>query len=36
MKVINVPDMKMPDSEVKSMAFKIFNNLLEVKDYISK
>ncbi len=36
MKVINVPDMKMPNSEVKSMAFKIFNNLLEVKDYISK
>lgn len=36
MKAINVPDMKMPDSEVKSMAFKIFNNLLEVKEYISK
>ena len=36
MKAINVPDMKMPDSEVKSMAFKKFNNLLEVKEYISK
>lgn len=36
MKAINVPDMKKPDSEVKSMAFKIFNSLLDVKEYISK
>ena len=36
MKAINVPDMKKPDNEVKSMAFKIFNSLLDVKEYISK
>ena len=36
MKVINVPDMKKPDNEMKNMAFKIFNSLLDVKEYISK
>jgi len=36
MKAINVPDMKKPDNEVKSMAFKIFNSLLDVKEFISK
>lgn len=31
---INVPDMKMPDENMKKLAFKICSNLLEVKTYI--
>ncbi|MGN0144871.1 MAG: HAD family hydrolase [Clostridium sp.] len=33
MKGINVPDMKKPDENMKKTAFKICNNLLEVKDF---
>ena len=36
MKAINIPDMKKPDEEIKRMAFKIFDSLLDVKKYISK
>lgn len=31
---INVPDLKQPDEEVKKFAHKIFENLVEVKNYI--
>ena len=34
MKVINVPDMKIPDEEMKKHASLICNNLLEVKEYL--
>ena len=34
MKVINVPDMKMPDEKMKKQASLICNNLLEVKKYL--
>lgn len=34
MKGINIPDMKMPDEDMKKKAFKIFDNLLDVKDYL--
>lgn len=31
---INIPDMKMPDENMKKLAFKICSNLLEVKTYL--
>lgn len=31
---INVPDMKLPDDEIRELAFKICNNLFEVKKYL--
>ena len=34
MKGINVPDMKMPDDNMKKTAFKICNNLIGVKEYL--
>ena len=34
MKGINVPDMKMPDDNMKKLAFKICSSLSEVKSYI--
>lgn len=33
MKGFNVPDMKMPDDNMKRLAFKICDNLIEVKKY---
>lgn len=33
MKGINVPDMKVPDDNMKKIAYKIFNSLSEVKTY---
>lgn len=34
MKGLNIPDMKKPDSEMKDKAFKIFESLLDVKNYM--
>ncbi|MGG7176902.1 HAD family hydrolase [Clostridium paraputrificum] len=34
MKGINVPDMKVPDEEMKKRSFMICNSLLEVRDYL--
>ena len=34
MTVINVPDMKMPDEEMKKYSSLICNNLLDVKEYL--
>lgn len=31
---INVPDMKLPDDEIRELAFEICNNLFEVKEYL--
>lgn len=36
MKGINVPDMKKPDENMKKNAYKIFNNLIEVRDFFDK
>lgn len=33
MRAFNVPDMKMPDDNMKKIAFRICNNLAEVKEY---
>lgn len=35
MKVVNIPDLKECDSDMKKYSHKVFNNLIEFKDYLS-
>ena len=34
MKGINIPDLKMPDEQIQKFAYKIFDSLLDVRDYL--
>lgn len=34
MKGINIPDLKMPDEQIKKHAYKILDSLLDVRDYL--
>lgn len=34
MKGIHIPDLKMPDEKINKYAYKIFNSLLDVRDYL--
>jgi beta-phosphoglucomutase family hydrolase len=36
MKGINIPDLKIPDEKIKKFAHKIFESLLDVRDYLSE
>jgi hypothetical protein len=34
MKGINIPDLIMPDEQIQKHAYKIFDSLLDVRDYL--